>query len=154
MIGTPTSPERDCPQDWPRANDIRCVLLNVAYVHLTTIFLESEDDLYEQIDTLASSRLSHVRTDLSKSQLRMEKENFMCGMRGTSICYSANQRTIMKAHSDLNALRKDEVRICSSLKCGSFHSHDDFRILKSVDVTLVEDALTSSTQHKTRNAII
>ncbi|KAL0583910.1 hypothetical protein ABG067_006178 [Albugo candida] len=74
----------------------------------------SEDDLYEQIDTLASSRLSHVRTDLSKSQSRMEKENFMCGMRGTSICYSANQRTIMKAHSDLNALRKDE----DTQKCG------------------------------------
>ncbi|CCI42391.1 unnamed protein product [Albugo candida] len=81
--------------------------------HERTTF-ESEDDLYEQIDTLASSRLSHVRTDLSKSQLRMEKENFMCGMRGTSICYSANQRTIMKAHSDLNALRKDE----DTQKCG------------------------------------
>nr|CCA17780.1 AlNc14C40G3425 [Albugo laibachii Nc14] len=81
--------------------------------HERTTF-ESEDDLYDQIDTLASSRLSHIRIDRPKDHPWMEKESCMCGLRSASICYSANQRAILRTHSDFNALEM----VQGAHKCG------------------------------------
>ena len=98
--------------------------------------------MYDQIDTLASSRLSHIRIDRPKDHPWMEKESCMCGLRSASICYSANQRAILRTHSDFNALEMVQVSHITKIPRNVILSHDFYRVRISAVASSVRDFLT------------